>query len=115
MQAIEKGAYDYLSKPFDLKELNKIIDRCISEKTRHDLDKDKNEDVSKFDLPIIGRSLQMQKVYKSIAKIVNTNLTVMISGESGTGKELIAKVLHDYGSRKNKPFIAINMAAIPKD
>ena len=54
-------------------QLNKIIDRCISEKTRHDLDKDKNEDVSKFDLPIIGRSLQMQKVYKSIAKIVNTN------------------------------------------
>ena len=57
----------------------------------------------------------MQEVYRVLAKLVNSDLTVMIRGESGTGKELIAKALHDYSSRKNEPFIAINMAAIPRE
>ena len=60
-------------------------------------------------------SSSMQEVYRVLAKLVNSDLTVMIRGESGTGKELIAKALHDYSSRKNEPFIAINMAAIPRE
>ena len=66
-------------------------------------------------MPIIGRSALMQQTYKTIAKLVGTDLEVIIIGESGTGKELIARILHDYGLRKNGPFVAINMAALPKD
>ena len=116
MQAIEKGAYEYLSKPFDLIELNKILDTAFldSDNSTRDYSHEKNKD-EKNDIPIIGTSPLMQKVFKSVAKLVSTDLTVMIFGESGTGKELVAKVLHEHGKRKNGPFIAINMAAIPKE
>ena len=116
MQAIEKGAYEYLSKPFDLIELNKILDTAFldSDNSTRDYSYEKNKD-EKNDIPIIGTSPLMQKVFKSVAKLVSTDLTVMIFGESGTGKELVAKVLHEHGKRKNGPFIAINMAAIPKE
>ena len=66
-------------------------------------------------LPIIGRSPAMQDIYRTLARLMQTDLTVMIVGESGTGKELVARALHDYGKRRNGPFVAINMAAIPKD
>ena len=116
MQAVEKGAYEYLAKPFDLNELNKVIDTAFSDKNEssntYTKEEIKNEN---NDIPIIGSSPLMQKVFKSIAKLVNTDLTVMIFGESGTGKELVAKVLHEHGKRKNGPFVAINMAAIPKE
>ncbi len=115
MQAIEKGAYEYLPKPFDLEELNKIIERALSDESATEKKQNNQKNESKFELPIIGSSPLMQKTYKSIAKLVNTNLTVLITGESGTGKELIAKVLHDYGPRKGKPFIAVNVAAIPNE
>ena len=116
MQAIEKGAYEYLSKPFDLIELNKILDTAFldSDNSTRDYSYEKNKD-EKNDIPIIGTSPLMQKVFKSVAKLVSTDLTVMIFGESGTGKELVAKVLHEHGKRKNGPFIAINMDAIPKE
>ena len=116
MQAIEKGAYEYLSKPFDLIELNKILDTAFldSDNSTRDYSHEKNKD-EKNDIPIIGTSPLMQKVFKSVAKLVSTDLTVMIFGESGTGKELVAKVLHEHGKRKHGPFIAINMAAIPKE
>ena len=66
-------------------------------------------------LPLIGRSPAMQEIYRVVARLVGVDLTVTITGESGTGKELIARALHDYGTRRNGPFVAINMAAIPKD
>ena len=66
------------------------------------------------DIPLIGRSPAMQDVYRALARLMPIDLTVMINGESGTGKELVARALHDYGKRKNGPFVAINMAAIPK-
>ena len=114
MQAVEKGAYEYLAKPFDLTELNKIINTALTDETNtgnsYSLKSNENKEI-----PIIGSSPLMQKVFKSVAKLVNTDLIVMIFGESGTGKELVAKVLHDHGKRKNGPFIAINMAAIPKE
>ncbi len=116
MQAVEKGAYEYLAKPFDLTELNKVIDTAFSDNNKS-LDTYKKEEIKSKnnDIPIIGSSPLMQKVFKSVAKLVNTDLTAMIFGESGTGKELVAKILHEHGKRKNGPFIAINMAAIPKE
>ena len=108
MQAIEKGAYEYLSKPFDLIELNKILDTAFldSDNSTRDYSHEKNKD-EKNDIPIIGTSPLMQKVFKSVAKLVSTDLTVMIFGESGTGKELVAKVLHEHGKRKNGPFLSL--------
>ena len=117
MQAVEKGAYEYLAKPFDITELNKVIDVAFTDndKSSNTYNKLKEKKIENDDIPIIGSSPLMQKVFKSVAKLVNTDLTVMIFGESGTGKELVAKVLHEHGKRKNGPFIAINMAAIPKE
>jgi two-component system, NtrC family, nitrogen regulation response regulator GlnG len=66
-------------------------------------------------LPLIGRSPAMQEIYRIIARLTQTDLTVMIMGESGTGKELVARALHDYGRRRHGPFVAVNMAAIPKE
>jgi two-component system nitrogen regulation response regulator GlnG len=66
-------------------------------------------------MPLVGRSPAMQEIYRSLARLMQTDLTVMITGESGTGKELVARALHDYGKRKSGPFVAINMAAIPRD
>ena len=66
-------------------------------------------------MPLVGRSPAMQEIYRSLARLMATDLTVMITGESGTGKELVARALHDYGKRKKGPFVAINMAAIPRD
>ena len=115
MQAVEKGAYEYLAKPFDLIELNKVIDVAFSDDKSLKTDIPDTKKIEKNDIPIIGSSPLMQKVFKSVAKLVNTDLTVMIFGESGTGKELVAKILHEHGKRKMGPFIAINMAAIPKE
>ena len=116
MRAVEKGAYEYLAKPFDLTELNKVIDTAFSDNNKS-LDTYKKEEIKSEnnDIPIIGSSPLMQKVFKSVAKLANTDLTVMIFGESGTGKELVAKILHEHGKKKNGPFVAINMAAIPKE
>ena len=115
MQAIEKGAYEYLAKPFSLLELNKIIKNALMDSEKNKNETNNKNTNSHLDLPIIGRSPLMQKTYKTIAKLIGTEIVVMILGESGTGKELVAKILHDYGLRKNGPFVAINMAAIPKD
>ncbi|HEX4764714.1 MAG TPA: nitrogen regulation protein NR(I) [Lichenihabitans sp.] len=111
IKASERGAYDYLPKPFDLKELVAIVGRAMSE-PRHPLVVHDDELES---MPLIGRSPAMQEIYRALARLMQTDLTVMISGESGTGKELVARALHDYGKRKSGPFVAINMAAIPRD
>ena len=66
-------------------------------------------------MPLIGRSPAMQEIYRVLARLMATDLTVMISGESGTGKELVARALHDYGKRRGGPFVAVNMAAIPRE
>ena len=112
IKASERGAYDYLPKPFDLKQLVAIVGRALSEPRRAapapvapELD----------NMPLVGRSPAMQEIYRALARLMQTDLTVMITGESGTGKELVARALHDYGKRKAGPFVAINMAAIPRD
>ncbi|MCK0197795.1 nitrogen regulation protein NR(I) [Ancylobacter sp. 6x-1] len=114
IRASEKGAYEYLPKPFDLKELIAIVGRALSEPKKPEAAlKGHGEDADA--IPLVGRSPAMQDIYRVLARLMQTDLTVMIAGESGTGKELVARALHDYGKRRNGPFVAINMAAIPRD
>ena len=114
IKASERGAYEYLPKPFDLKELVSIVGRALAEPKRR---REAAEDAAQpgENIPLVGRSPAMQDIFRSLARLMQTDLTVMISGESGTGKELVARALHDYGKRKTGPFVAINMAAIPRD
>jgi two-component system, NtrC family, nitrogen regulation response regulator GlnG len=114
IKASERGAYEYLPKPFDLRELVAIVGRALAEpKNRKPLEPDNAAPGDT--MPLIGRSPAMQDIFRSLARLMPTDLTVMITGESGTGKELVARALHDYGKRKGGAFVAINMAAIPRD
>ena len=114
VKATERGAFEYLPKPFDLRELMNVVERALSAPSTamphvvdgHDADEQ---------LPLIGRSQAMQEIYRVLARLMGTDLTVMINGESGTGKELVARALHDYGKRRNGNFVAVNMAAIPRE
>ena len=112
VRASEKGAYDYLPKPFDLTELIAIVGRALSEPKRKPAPLG---DDMQDGMPLVGRSAAMQEIYRVLARLMQTDLTLMITGESGTGKELVARALHDYGKRRSGPFVAINMAAIPRD
>ena len=110
IKANQLDVVDYLPKPLDLNDLTITVDRCLKNQMIKN-----NEFIIDEKLPIIGTSSVMQSVFKNIAKITKTNYTVLITGESGSGKELVAKVIHDYSSRSNSPFIPINMASLPKD
>src|SRR5246500_2357140 len=112
IRASEKGAYDYLPKPFDLKELIAIVGRALTEPKTKQTPRPSEEAEA---MPLVGRSAAMQEIYRVLARLMQTDLTVMITGESGTGKELVARALHDYGKRRSGAFVAINMAAIPRD
>jgi two-component system, NtrC family, nitrogen regulation response regulator GlnG len=112
IKASELGAYEYLPKPFDLTELVSVVGRALatpkavmSEAPQTDAE----------ELPLVGRSPAMQEIFRTLARLMMIDLTVLINGESGTGKELVARALHDYGKRKKGPFVAINMAAIPRE
>ena len=113
IHASEKGAYEYLPKPFDLGELVSIVGRAIAEPKKPESKPVRDKDMEA--MPLIGRSPAMQEIYRVLARMMQTDLTVMIIGESGTGKELVASALHEFGKRKKGPFVAINMAAIPRD
>ncbi len=113
VRATEQGAFDYLPKPFDLNELTRTVQSAIESSSKLHRSQASNE--SGEVLPMIGRSAAMQEVYRTLARVVPTDLTVMVLGESGTGKELVAKALHDLGPRRTGPFVPINMAAIPRE
>lgn len=113
VRATEQGAFEYLPKPFDLDELCRAVRDGLKRKLPVGADDvDMGDD---GELPLIGRSQAMQDVYRTIARVVQNDLTVLILGESGTGKELVAQAIHDLGARKSRPFVAVNMAAIPRD
>ena len=112
IRASERGAYEYLPKPFDLKELLAVISRALTRP--RGVVQSSSEGINE-EIPLVGRSPAMQELYRSLARLMATELTVMIMGESGTGKELVARALHDYGKRRKGPFVAVNMAAIPRD
>ncbi|MCZ4282073.1 nitrogen regulation protein NR(I) [Kiloniella laminariae] len=114
VKATERGAFEYLPKPFDLRELSQTVRRALSE-PQESIPAEAPAPEPEERLPLIGRSVAMQEIYRVMARLMATDLTVMVTGESGTGKELISRALHDYGKRKSGPFVAINMAAIPKE
>jgi two-component system, NtrC family, nitrogen regulation response regulator GlnG len=111
IKASERGAYEYLPKPFDLQELVAVAGRAMAEPKSVVTAPPEPPD----DIPLVGRSPAMQEIYRTLARLMHIDLTVLINGESGTGKELVARALHDFGRRKGGPFVAINMAAIPRD
>jgi len=110
--AYTKGAFEYLPKPFDLDEVSEIVERALTPKQAEQppLETKPNNRFS-----IIGEAPSMQSLYRAIGRLSNSHVSVLIKGESGTGKELVAHALHQHSPRKNQPFIALNMAAIPKD
>lgn len=113
VRATEQGAFEYLPKPFDLDELCQAVKDGLRRRGISSIQPSLSE--ADAALPLIGRSPAMQEVYRTIARVVPNDLTVLILGESGTGKELVARAIHDLGPRKAAPFVAINMAAIPRD
>ena len=115
VQATQRGAFEYLPKPFDLADLLAVVDRALKQPVSLAAHAKAAEPSDEDAMPLIGRSPAMQEIYRVIARLTTTDLTVMINGESGAGKELVARALHDYGRRRNGPFVAINMAAIPRE
>src|SRR5690242_16633983 len=120
IRATERGAFEYLPKPFDLTNLVGAVERALAEtkepaRTEPEAQPVEPAASSPEALPLIGRSPAMQEIYRVIARLVNTDMTVLIHGESGTGKELVARALHDFGRRRSNPFVAVNMAAIPRE
>jgi len=114
IRASEVGAYEYLPKPFDITEVLSVVSRALADAKKPST-ADRGIDEVGESMPLVGRSTAMQDIYRALARLMQTDLTVMITGESGTGKELVARALHDFGKRRNGPFVAINMAAIPRD
>ena len=117
VQANERGAFEYLAKPFDLNVLKLTVEKALESTSDNERGYIQTESKVIDDEPmdLIGRSPPMQEIYRIMARVMGTELTVAITGESGTGKELIARALHNYGKRRNGPFVALNMAAIPKE
>ncbi|MFL2790970.1 MAG: sigma 54-interacting transcriptional regulator [Paracoccaceae bacterium] len=120
IRANQTGAYEYFPKPFEIKDilgaLNKALSRDLTVIPSSDnIQQERKEVYGGSDLPLVGRSQSMQDVYRVIARLINTDLTVLLVGASGTGKELVARALHDLGNRREMPFIAINLAAMPSE
>lgn len=109
IQAAEAEAYDYLPKPFDLPDLMKRTGKALEQKRRTP-SAPVAEDERPDELPLVGRTPAMQALYRLVARVMNTDLPVLISGESGTGKSLIAKEIHDFSDRRNLPFVVVNAA-----
>ncbi|MDO8845743.1 MAG: nitrogen regulation protein NR(I) [Methylicorpusculum sp.] len=113
VSAFHSGAFEYLPKPFDIKEIVEVAQRACAHARQHATAKEQLP--SEATPEIIGAAPAMQEVFRAIGRLARSHITVMINGESGTGKELVAKALHRHSPRAVNPFIALNMAAIPKD
>ena len=113
VSAYKGGAFEYLPKPFDVDEITSLVQRAL------DVRQQQQGDVEVLDTAgvpeIIGKAPAMQEVFRAIGRLAHSNATVLINGESGTGKELVALALHRHSDRADKPFVALNMAAIPRD
>ncbi|MCL4106117.1 UNVERIFIED_CONTAM: hypothetical protein GTU68_058423 [Idotea baltica] len=114
VSSYQQGAFEYLPKPFDTDEVITITQRALALSLER-----RGQDIATPEAPpttgIIGEAPAMQEVFRAIGRLSQSNITVLINGESGTGKELVARALHKHSPRASKPFIALNMAAIPKD
>ncbi|HEY4491010.1 MAG TPA: sigma-54 dependent transcriptional regulator, partial [Acidobacteriota bacterium] len=117
VEAMKRGAYDYIAKPFDIEELRMVVERALESvhlkeenlQLRKELEKQSGYG------PILGQTLAMRKVFDLMEKVSQTDITVLIQGESGTGKELVAREIHARSARHNKPFITMNCAALPEN
>jgi len=112
IQAADAKAFDYLPKPFDLPDLMKRVAKALDQKKVSHLPTREKGNVldDNNDLPLVGKSAPMQGVYRLVARLMNTDLPILVSGESGTGKSLIAKVLHSFSDRRNLPFVSVSPA-----
>lgn len=115
VKSYKKGAFEYLPKPFDVNEAVAVAERAV----KHSREKNKSDAPASKPKPepkeIIGEAPAMQEVFRAIGRLAKSNITVLIKGESGTGKELVAQALHKHSPRADKPYIPLNVAAIPKD
>jgi len=111
LASYESGAFEYLPKPFDLDEAVRLAQRAVEPKEGEvSIEEDLNSEIE-----IIGEAPAMQEVFRAIGRLAKSNINVMICGQSGTGKELVANALHQHSPRTSKPFVAINIAAIPAE
>ena len=111
VQAFSGGAFEYLTKPFDVTKAVELIRRAVDESLREQVAEERVAEAPEM----LGQAPAMQDVFRAIGRLSQSNVTVMITGESGTGKELVARALHKHSPRHGGPFVAINTAAIPKD
>ena len=112
----QRGAFEYLPKPFDIDEVVAVTERALAQATERRRSVVRSAVLTPEPTPeIIGEAPAMQEVFRAIGRLANSNITVLINGESGTGKELVARALHRHSPRAAEPFIALNMAAIPRD
>jgi two-component system nitrogen regulation response regulator GlnG len=113
VESYQRGAFEYLPKPFDIEEVVAVTQRALAQAQ----EKGKQVDTAAAVAPteIIGEAPAMQEVFRAIGRLAHSHITVLINGESGTGKELVARALHRHSPRSHQPFIALNMAAIPRD
>ncbi|OYW70137.1 MAG: nitrogen regulation protein NR(I), partial [Pseudomonadales bacterium 32-42-5] len=115
VSSYQTGAFEYLPKPFDIDEALALVNRAILHITKMQQQESAKTVPPIQSTEIIGESPAMQEVFRAIGRLSQSHITVLINGESGTGKELVAHALHRHSPRSSKPFIALNMAAIPKD
>jgi two-component system response regulator AtoC len=113
VEALKRGAFDFVTKPFDKDEVRQIVAKAL--KTRELRGADATPAPSGARFGIIGTSTGIAELYAILERVADTPTTVLITGESGTGKELVARALHEHSSRRDKPFIKVNCAAIPKE
>lgn len=114
LASYESGAFEYLPKPFDLDEAVRLVQRAV-EPSQAGTDSTLSGDSVKPEIEIIGEAPAMQEVFRAIGRLARSHINVMICGQSGTGKELVANALHQHSPRAKRPFVAINIAAIPAE
>jgi two-component system nitrogen regulation response regulator GlnG len=118
IEAMKRGAYDYITKPFDIDEVQLLVQRALEMgRQSADLTRLERENRRRFELgvEIVGKTPAMQEIFKTIGRVAHTDATVLLQGESGTGKELIARALHSHSARWSGPFIALNCSAVPRE
>ncbi|MFI5395084.1 MAG: sigma-54-dependent transcriptional regulator [Candidatus Binatia bacterium] len=118
IEAMKRGAYDYITKPFDIEEVRLLVQRVLEMRRQAtDLTRLEEQTRRRFELgvEIIGKTPAMQEIFKTIGRVAPTDATVLIQGESGTGKELIARAIHSHSPRWSAPFVALNCSAVPRD
>ena len=116
IEAMRRGAFDYITKPFDLDEVNLLVQKAIDvRRLSQEVTALRAEVREKYEGGLVGNTPAMQEIYKTIGRVAESDATVLIHGESGTGKELVARAIHYHSKRAGRPFVAVNSAAIPSE